>query len=255
MNYTEYQPAENIKDIVRNYWRFEVSNQDKINFPLNHETLPHPEVSIVFIKQPYFQGIRMQGPHTRKFEKTIFPNSTYFGIRLMPWITLDPAVLNKQEMLNTTTRCPQILSKKLESVNFDESTEPELLISLVEERLTLIFSEDIQVTQNNIVKYICLELSGGKPVGDTIAEIPLSKRVIQKMFKQVVGMSMRNYHSVIRQGRLWSDFVKTKKNRSDLLYKYGFYDQAHFINDFKKQMDQTHTDFEKKLSQINISIT
>jgi len=254
MNYTEYQPSRKLREIVKNYWRFFVAEDCNISFPLKHETLPHSEVSIVFIKQPYFEGIRMLGPHIKKFEKTIYANSIYFGIRFLPWISFSPILFNKQQILNLTADCPIVISNYLEPVKFEDCSKAEELIPKIEQCLVKLFTKAIQITQNDYIKYICLELSSGKSVGSTISNLPLSTRVLQKKFKEVVGMSMRDYNNIVRQRRLWTDLVKNNKSKLDLIYEHGFFDQSHFINDFKKQMHQSHTDFEERLKQITISL-
>ncbi|MEO0727840.1 MAG: DUF6597 domain-containing transcriptional factor [Bacteroidota bacterium] len=254
MNYTEFRPSSEFKEIVKNYWRFEVTNEDNNGSPLQHEVLPHSEVSIVFIQQPYFQGIRLLGPHVKKFAKEIHPDSTYFGIRLLPWISFPPEVMDKHQIINLTAACPLVVTEHFQSINFDQSLAPEAFISRLEPCLKSLFTT-ITIGQNDLVKYICLELTRGKSVGAVVDDLPLSTRVIQKKFKQVVGMSMRKYHNVSRQRRLWTDFVKSNTSRALLLHEYGFFDQAHFINDFKKHMNRSHVSFERRLKEINISLT
>ena len=217
MIYSEYKPSKELKDIVKNYWRFEVANDGNLGFPYRHETLPHSEVSIVFIKQPYFEGIRILGPQLSKFQKTIYPDSIYFGIRILPWISFTPSLLNKHEILNVTTDCPIPIVNGLKSIKFDAYIEPEPLILEIENTLKKMFTETLHVCKYDLIKYICLELSSGKSVASTIGNIPLSTRVIQKKFKEVVGMSMRKYHAIERQRRLWTDFVKNEKK----LYGWG----------------------------------
>ena len=105
MNYTEYKPSSSLSKIVKNYWRFEVANDGNIKFPLEHETLPHSEISLIYIHQPNFKGIKLLGPQTKKIEKTIYPDSIYFGIRLLPWLTFDSIILDKLRILNSLTDC------------------------------------------------------------------------------------------------------------------------------------------------------
>ena len=182
MNYTEYKPSNKLRDIVKNYWRFDVPANSKISFPLNHETLPHAEMSIVFIKQPYFEGIRFLGPHIRGFKKTIYPDSFYFGIRLLPWINFTPSIFDKQQIKNLTTDCPKIITKHFNFLKFDEFSESKKLIFQIEESLTKLFTETVVVSQNDYIKYICLELSNGKSVGSTIENLPISIRVTPACF-------------------------------------------------------------------------
>ena len=254
MQYQEYLPSDNLKEIIKNYWHFEVPYSDEIEFPLDHETLPESEVSIVLIHQPYFSGVRLLGPHIQKFEQTIYPDSIYFGIRLLPWLTFTPKLFSVKKILNTTAECPDVISKYFHSIKFQESENNSNLTSKIETALKKLFTETLEVSQNELIKFICLELSSGKSIGKTVENIPLSVRVIQKKFKEVTGLSMRQYHSINRQRNLWSDYVKTDKDKTDLIYKYSFYDQAHFINDFKKKMNRPHSDFEKYLKQIKISL-
>lgn len=254
MVYQEYLPSEQLKDIVKNYWLFEVPDNPDVQFPLNHETLPESEVSLVLIQQPYFSGVRLLGPHTGKFQRSIHPDSFYFGIRLHPWLTFTPELLPKQELLNTTEACPEAISSHFNSIDIRNAEDIKSLLKQIEESLIKLFTETLQLAQLELVKYICIQLSQGNSVADTIEPIPLSVRVIQKRFKKVTGLTMRQYHSISRQRNLWSDLMKTGKDKSDLVHEYRFYDQAHFINDFRKKMDRTHTDFERYLRQIQISL-
>jgi AraC-like DNA-binding protein len=255
MNYTEYQPSSTLKEIIKNYWQFVVPDDTQSNLPIYHETLPHSEMSIVFIEQPNFKGIRILGPHTKKFEKTIFPDSFYFGVRILPWVSFTPSLVDKHQVLNLTAECPEEIAQYFESIKFNKATEPSELILSIEECFTKLVMEAFRASQNDFVKYICLELSSGQSVGATIDSLPISTRVIQKKFKEVVGMSMNRYRTISRQSRLWTDVVKNQKAEIDVLYKYGFFDQAHFMNDFKKHMNQPYGDFGKRLKKIDISLT
>lgn len=45
MQYQEFAPSENLQEIVQNYWCFHVYEDDGMQFPLKHETLPDSSVS------------------------------------------------------------------------------------------------------------------------------------------------------------------------------------------------------------------
>ncbi len=61
MIYKEFLPSEKLKDIVMNYWIFEVGDGSDFQFPIKHETIPDSCVSIVLINQPYFKGVKILG--------------------------------------------------------------------------------------------------------------------------------------------------------------------------------------------------
>ncbi|HEX2934217.1 MAG TPA: AraC family transcriptional regulator [Bacteroidales bacterium] len=74
-----------------------------------------------------------------------------------------------------------------------------------------------------------------------IAEIfDISENYIHKLFMQRIGVSFKPYSQIIRISNILKEI--TCLNRADwmeILEKYGYYDQAHFIKDFKKIVKQT----------------
>ncbi|MFK7750074.1 MAG: helix-turn-helix domain-containing protein [Kordia sp.] len=116
------------------------------------------------------------------------------------------------------------------------------------------FFNNIEIEENDLVKYICLELSKGSSVASVTASIPLSIRVIQKKFKTIVGMSMRHYSYNVRQRKLWIDLLNEENDKLHTILNHGYYDQAHFINTFKKKMQRSHINFESYLKKIQISV-
>ena len=103
MTYIEHPSNNELKDIIQNYWTFEVLNNPSVTFPINHETLPESSVSLVFINQPYFNGLRVMGPHTLKYKQSLFPNSIFLGIKFQPWITIKSLTNKKTDIVNKTT--------------------------------------------------------------------------------------------------------------------------------------------------------
>ncbi|MBE9916630.1 helix-turn-helix transcriptional regulator [Paenibacillus donghaensis] len=75
----------------------------------------------------------------------------------------------------------------------------------------------------------------------TIAELadyyPISERHIARTFKSLVGITAKEYASIIRFQSVLQQLkqMKSSINWSDLSVHSGFYDQSHFINEFKKR--------------------
>lgn len=68
----------------------------------------------------------------------------------------------------------------------------------------------------------------------------VSENYIHKLFMQRIGVSFKPYSQIIRISNILKEI--TSLNRADwmeILEKYGYYDQAHFIKDFKKIVNQT----------------
>lgn len=251
MYYKEFLPSKHLAEIVQDYWVFEVLENKNLNFPIKHETLPESNVSIVLIQQPYFNGIRILGPRNKKYHQPVFPNSIYFGIRLNPWLTLNPKLFSKREIINETIEASDLITKH---INLDNNIKKYLLsLPLLEKKLTHLFNK-VEIEQDDLVKFICVELSHGTPIHLILNKIPFSVRVVQKRFKSIVGLSMRQFASNLKQRKLWEDLLENNKNKIDVIYKHNYYDQSHFINEFKRKMKRSVSDYETYLKKIEISL-
>ncbi|KAB8155841.1 helix-turn-helix domain-containing protein [Kordia sp. TARA_039_SRF] len=251
MEYEEFLPSKSLAEIVQNYWTFYVPESENLNFPIEHETLPESCVSIVFIQQPYYKGIRMLGPRTTKFHQSVFPKSIYFGIRLHPWLRFQPDIFRKDDIINQTTEVPDIIGDYF-SIDIDVK-QYSTSLDWVEKDLTSFFNTII-IQQDDLVKFICLELTQGTPISTIVEKLPFSVRVIQKRFKNVVGISMRQFASNNKQRNLWIDLLENQHKKTDVIYKYNYFDQSHFINEFKRKMQRSASDYEAYLKTINISL-
>lgn len=80
-----------------------------------------------------------------------------------------------------------------------------------------------------------LNKSGGQIKINELAEkICLSKRQIERMFKKEIGLSPKEFSRILRFQ--WILFAKQQNDSlslTELAYIGGYFDQAHFINDFK----------------------
>ncbi|WP_046757874.1 helix-turn-helix transcriptional regulator [Kordia jejudonensis] len=251
MEYKEFLPSTYLEEIIQNYWVFNVLVNENVSFPVAHETLPESTVSIVFIQQPYYKGIRILGPRTKKFNQSIFPNSIYFGIRLHPWLAITPDIFHKNEIINETIDASSLITNYLD-IDKDVA-EYSSSLNLVEKDLSLLF-DTLVIQKDDLVKFICLELTQGIPIRVIIEKLPFSVRVIQKRFKAVVGISMRQFASNIKQRNLWIDLLENQNKKTDVIYKYNYFDQSHFINEFKRKMKRSASDYEAYLKTITISL-
>ncbi|GEM_PF-2617897 len=253
MEYKEYSPSKNFRDLVHSYWVFRVFKNETLTFPIKHETLPDSCLSIVAIDQPYFRGVRALGPHSKKFQIDLHPGSLYVGIRFHAWIEFETSLFVKPDTVNQTLEIPSALEAYFASLTEPEQQE-NISARLIEKKLSA-FLRDIPIQENNLVKYICMHLDNDQPVGETIASIPSSVRVIQKKFKEVTGITMRQYAINSRLRRLWVDFIRYPDEKRELIYRYNYYDQSHFINDFKKKMKRPYTDFKDYMNSVEVSFS
>ena len=252
MEYKEYTPSSTHQDVVHSYWTFRIFDTEALAFPIKHETLPDSCLSIVAIQQPYFQGVRALSPHSKKFEIEVFPNSSYVGIRFHPWIEFQDTFPPKATIINQTLATPKVVQDCFAPLILPVSSKKETVANI--EACLSAFLEKTPVKENNLIKYLCIHLDAGESIGKLTETIPSSIRVIQKKFKEVTGITMRQYATNSRLRGLWIDLIKYPNEKREIVYLHKYYDQSHFINDFKKKMDQSYTEFKAYMDSVDVSI-
>jgi len=84
---------------------------------------------------------------------------------------------------------------------------------------------------------IALGRRGLVKVGDLAAELDLSARQIERVFSERVGLSPKVFLRIVRfqevLGGLRSGAPDAGRPWAEIAARHGFYDQAHFIRDFK----------------------
>lgn len=76
--------------------------------------------------------------------------------------------------------------------------------------------------------------------------LQISASPFEKRFRKVVGISAKKFASIVRFNTVLSDLGETK-TLTEICYENNFFDQAHFIKDFKQFTGETPENFKRFL--------
>lgn len=114
----------------------------------------------------------------------------------------------------------------------------------------------------------CIVFREGDPMRDTVQEgiihkgkgniniakiaeeVGYNQRYLDRVFKEAVGVSMKKYAEIIRIQK--AIYYLQNSLTYEIYERLGYYDQAHFIKDFKKNTSLTPSRFERANSQYKI---
>lgn len=77
---------------------------------------------------------------------------------------------------------------------------------------------------------------------DLAAKLTISQSPLEKRFRKIVGASPKKFASIVRLNAVISKFPKAK-SLTEMGYECGYYDQAHFIKDFRLFTGETPEQF------------
>lgn len=78
------------------------------------------------------------------------------------------------------------------------------------------------------------QTGGTMSIATLCTQLEVSERTLERSFKKYIGMAPKYYARIIRFNRIFELLQNKNLNWADLVYESGYYDQSHFIRDFKK---------------------
>jgi AraC-like DNA-binding protein len=235
-------PAASLTHCIAHYWM--VSWDLRGLEPHVQETLPHPNVHVVFEKGNSMLG----GVFTEKFSRLLEGQSQVFGIKFKPGgfrPFLDAPV---SSIANRLVPVKSIFGKDadaLEEVLISASDEDEMIAAANEFFMLRAPEPDkTMLVAGNLVERILRE-PDIKTVDDLAERTGIGKRSLQRIFNEYVGI---NPKWVIRRYRLHELVERLDSGAqidwAQLALELGYFDQAHLINDFKSIVGRTPVQYQ-----------
>lgn len=132
---------------------------------------------------------------------------------------------------------------EVENRLFEASADTER-IAVVEDFLINQFKEkEIDRLVQHAVQHIHNK-NGMLRITDLAKELYTSQSPLEKKFRKIVGTTPKKYASIVRFKYVLEELSRTK-NLTELGYAATFFDQSHFIKDFKKFTNETPNRFLK----------
>ena len=83
--------------------------------------------------------------------------------------------------------------------------------------------------------YDIISARGTARITELAARNAVSVKRLERIFGDNMGISPKSFSSLVRYQMLWQELCFSNTDILDMVEKYGYYDQAHLLNDFKKR--------------------
>jgi hypothetical protein len=268
MNYRTFEPHSDLKPLVKCYWTLEVPAAENTQ---RQRIVPDGCIEMAFIlgddikrytsKDEFILQPRAMvlGQTTEPFyiEPTGFVNS--FAVRFYPYGFANFVTTPIKNLANKETPIDLLFGKKPAkelTQKIVRAADTKERIEITEAFLLNKFSS--KTTIDNIVKATMDTLlsTKGKASVNTMLKGDLSKRrQLERRFVKLIGISPKQLGKIIRlQTALKILLNRQSESLTQIAYDSEYYDQAHFIRDFKEFTGISPKDFledgEMQLSAI-----
>ena len=100
---------------------------------------------------------------------------------------------------------------------------------------------DLNRMNSDMMNAVCDIIFGRGAVrtAELAAKNAVSVRQLERWFNDNMGISPKSFSALVRYQMVWQELCFKGSDIFDMAEKYGYYDQAHLLNDFKKHHSMT----------------
>lgn len=256
MNYQTFEPIEDLNTFIKCYWTLESATEDN---PQKQTIVPDGCMEMIFhygdlYKQYIENGNSIIQPKcfvigqlTRPLEIEPTGKTGIFSVRFHPDGFLPFATIPIKEMENTAVSLEKLYGKTGQEIEqqivaaHTTSDRINLIETFLFNRLT--DKETIDRIMKSAVDTI-LTANGQLSVDELSQRTNINRRQLERKFSSAIGLSPKQLSKTIRlQAALKMLLSKQYTSLAELAYESEYYDQAHFIKDFKEFTGLTPKEF------------
>lgn len=254
MDYQTFSPNPELVDFIKCYWTLTAPSSEE-----RQRIVPDGCMEMIFhcgdlYRQYLPDGSSIIQPRCFVFGQITQPleiaptgDTHIFAVRFHPNGFLPFATFSIKEMENKTTDLQTLfgdIGRELENkvLNAVETSE---CIRLIESfLLTQLQSQETTDRIAALSVQTLLELNGQVSVDELADQVQVNRRQLERKFATVIGMSPKQLAKIIRlQATLKMMEEQRFNSLTELAYENGYFDQAHFIKDFKEFTGVTPSEF------------
>lgn len=247
MDYNFAQPSKKLKPYIKQYWALDhiLANREKYTqriipsglteliLYLGHKPEAHTE------NRSLEDHFLLNGQQNDYYDILISESLSIFSILFTPHGISQFFSLPINELQNNSVPLKYVNKKLYGELESKLSKEISFL-----EKVSIVESCLIKLLKNNSKEYEFKRITstiqdiqlakGNIDIGTLASNACLSRKQFERIFTEYIGISPKQYLKIIRlQATIYFKSKNEKSTLTELAYENGYYDQSHFINDFK----------------------
>ncbi len=245
MVYQRFKPSPILIDYIKEFWIIE--GEDEITSS-QQKIIPDGYPELIFhYKDPYRINIsgkwqvQANGLVAGQIRNHFFLESTgqsgMIGVKMMPTSITKLFGIPMNQLTDSVVdlHSLQSIHSKLGILPKPSLQDKETFIQSFEEKvLDLVKDNKYKCLAVDIAVAAISQSHGILSISELCKDIDISERQLERQFSRYVGLSPKFYARIVRFNYIFELMQNKDSTWSDLVYQSGFYDQSHFIKNFKE---------------------
>jgi len=246
MEYKQCEPVTQLSDIVKSFWMID-SGTD--NIKVHEKIIPdgYPEM-IFHYQDPYKSNINgswrdlgdkyiIAGQIRNHFYLENTGYTGMFAIKFQPWVFKNLFNVDMSSLTDNAILIPDAIYQQIKPLK-DIAFEPisfENKVKKSEQWLSHFVSKiSPPSSQGQAAVTMILASNGQLSLDEVLTQTQLNERQLERYFKTHIGVSPKFYCRIIRFSYIFKLASSEHPNWAAISAQSGFYDQSHFIKNFKE---------------------
>jgi AraC-like DNA-binding protein len=247
MTYHTIQPSAKLAPYIRYFWVLEGSLQNDQLY--THRSMATGCPELVFHYKGRFNQLMSNGETASSYPSGIDgPSQTFrrysttenfgiFGAYLYPFAIPALFTMPASELINLAPDLHTLAGQEGKDLEEKMMLAPstaeriKILSAFIEKKLAQ--RESVQPAVFSSI-YSIIQSNGAVRVDNLARQSFLSTRQFERTFKKYAGFSPKLFSRITRFQSALLEYGQTHKTLTSIAYQCGYFDQAHFIHDFKE---------------------
>ena len=247
MKYFTIKPPERLAPYVRYFWVLE--GEAAFEKPYVHRSMADGCAELIFHYSGIFDELLTEhlteksfssglaGPSQRFRRFTVNQNFGMFGVYLYPFAVSRFFRCEGTEVKDQMIDLPSLLGSEANGLEeqmmlaSDNTIRLRIVTEFLERKLDGVREEQPGVFA--AIKHI-IKTCGVTRVEELASQSCQSPRQFERNFKRFSGFSPKLFSRIIRFQTALAEYNNKSKSLTEIAYQCGYYDQSHFIQDFKE---------------------
>ena len=246
MIYKQIAPRQQLSEFIKSVWLVDCENDNSIQ---REKIIPDGFPEMIFhYKDPYKSNINGSWRDQRdpyliagQIRNYFYLENTgytgMFAVKFQPWALKTLFNVEMKSLTDQAVKIPPTLLKTIlpiKNIAFEESSFEKKVKKTEDWLINYVNNKTINEHSGQKAVELILENSGKITIDEILSKVGITERSLERYFSTHIGVSPKFYCRIIRFSNIFKLVSDDEPNWAEISQQTGFYDQSHFIKNFKE---------------------
>lgn len=251
MIYQQVEPSEELSHIIKSFWMIDSEDDNTIH---QQKIFPDGYPEMIFHYGDVYR-VNISGNWETQSTELIAGQirnhfflentgvSKMFAIKFQPWALKELFSLEMSSITDKVIVVPDSIKVKTSIIKNIAINNCEFSEKVTQIETWFLSQKELDFHSNHKAVQYIQEKNGLIKLNELTELCKITERTLERYFKSYIGLSPKFYSRIIRFSSIFELIQEKNIDWQDIVYRAGYYDQSHFIKNFKEFTGEDPTSY------------